>query len=144
KKLLEAACPALVTLLGKCAALGWSGIDLLCKISPAGQTRGVHEAWLRSLQQTALVEPIRQIPLLMTCGTKLVAPSNAWIPLSTSDTPLISLWELASGLTESDTKLVEKATAASWEENLRGWGEVLGLQPEDMHGSLTLKDCASI
>jgi hypothetical protein len=129
KKLVEAACPLFVTLLTECAKSKWKGIHLLCNLT-ATAPRGVDEKWLHPLIKTSLVEPIRSQPLLSSCGGKLIAVRDAWIPLGSSSVPGNCLWELLRERKVSDDRLVDQSTAHSWEENIRAWASVLGIVPE--------------
>lgn len=141
KVLIEKACPLFVSLLEQCASAKWAGIDLLCNLT-ATAPRGVDDKWLYALVKNSLVEPIRAKHLLSTCNGGLIPACDAWIPLASPNVPSSSLWSLLHDFVDSDSKLVNQSTAASWEANLRGWSSVLGLSPEKILGSYTLEDCA--
>ena len=143
KFLLQQACPLLLRLLRECAWRRWKGIDLLCRITTVGQSKGTDGQWLQSLIRKSLVEPlVDEEKLVLSCDDQLISACNAWIPLGSSDVPSDSLWSLAAELSDSNGKLVEQATARSWEENLRSWAKVFDTPPEDMCESLTLEKLA--
>ena len=142
KRLIEAACPLFVTLLKECAAAKWRGVHLLCKLM-LQIPRGVDEVWLHSIIKSALVEPIRSTPLLLSCGGDLISANNSWIPLGSSTVPGSTLWELLRERNVSNEMLVEESTAPYWEENLRGWAAVLSVPPEQLDECYTLKNCAN-
>lgn len=142
KALVEQACPLLLTLLQRCASLDWKGIERLCHIGKLESVRGVDDAWLQSLVKNAIVEPIRASSVLRTCGDHLIAPSKGQIPLGSSAVSSAELWRLLHDLADSGEVLVEEATAASWERNVRGWATVVGLVPELMQEAITPEKCA--
>ena len=141
KKLIEQACPLFVNLLEQCARAKWKGIDLLCNLT-ATVPKDVDEQWLSSLVKDSLVEPIRAKPLLVTCSENLIAASDAWIPIGLPNASNDSLWALLYDFADSDSKLVNKVTADSWAANIQAWASVLGVPPEGVLGSFTLKGCA--
>lgn len=142
KALVEQACPLFLTLLQQCATSNWKGIERLCHITKSEPLRGIDEAWLQSLIKTSIVEPIRESMLLPTCGTLLIAPCQGKIPLGSSTVPRDKLWQLLYDFTDSDGVLVEQETAASWEDNVRGWAEVIGIIPDAMREGITPEKCA--
>ena len=119
----------------------WKGIHLLCNLT-ATAPHGVDEKWLHPLIKTSLVASIRSQPLVTSCGGMPIAACDAWIPLGSQTAPAEALWELLQKRKVSDEMLVDQATAPSWETNVRAWASVLGVPPEQMEESYTLKDCS--
>ncbi len=142
KKLVEQTCPLFLILLAECAKSRWKGIDLLCKISTVGSITGVDKSWLQLLIKNSIIDKIRSTELLVTCGDQLISPKNAQIPLGSPNVHSEDLWQLLHDLSDSDSMLVEQSTALSWEENIRGWGNVMDASPEAMSESMTTEKCA--
>jgi hypothetical protein len=142
KALVEQACPLFLTLLQQCASSNWKGIERLCHVTKSEPIRGIDETWLQSLVKTSIVEPLRKSSLLPTCGAQLIAPCQGKIPLGSSTVPSDELWQLLYDLSDSDEALVERATAASWEDNVRGWATVIGILPDVMQEGITPEKCA--
>ena len=142
KTLVEQACPLFLTLLQQCAISNWKGIERLCHFTKYEPIRGIDETWLQSLVKASIVEPLRESPLLPTCGIQLIAPCHSQIPLGSSTVPSDELWQLLYDLSDSDSVLVERATAASWEGNVRGWATVIGIFPDAMQEGITPEKCA--
>lgn len=142
KALIEQACPLFLALLRQCATSNWRGIERLCRIRKSEPIRGIDERWFQSLVKNSIVDPIRKTPLLRTCGSQLIAPSQAQVPVGSPIVPSDELWRLVYELTQSDGTLVEKDTAAEWEQNVRGWATIVGVSPDLMQEAITLEKCA--
>jgi hypothetical protein len=143
RQIIEASIPAMKTLIAAAAEQRWLGTERLLAFDTAARPTWVDESWLTQLLGRVLEEvaPVRLVP---TISGEWVTTGTAWIPLADDEAQQSSLWDLASELRASQTKLPPQEAAPGWSANLRNWARLRKRSADEEPAALTLPRLATM
>lgn len=136
--LMEKACDLIARLAIFAAKEKWVSSPILALIPEFKEREWLNSDWMKRTLCERIIEPIRDADVLMNADGILIAPKQAWIPVSSEGVTSEDIWAVAKQLRAAKSKLPTQADAVAWADNLLSWSKLQSKTAESFEESFGL------
>ena len=130
ENVVQQACGLVHTALRFAAKSKWENACVLARVPAQHEYSWADKGWLRNQLRSQLIDPIRELSVVVTDADGVIAPLSATFPIADEPEGLKRLWALAADIAEFKDKLPKSSEAQGWCDTVSSWADVCQCRPE--------------